>query len=90
MVVKDKVGRRRYIITQDALDLQKALENIGKYRKIKFILRESGYAVIRCKHWHKEEIIKILQDEGIETYHTTGTIKSAKRWIQENSSVLKR
>lgn len=90
MVVKDKVGRRRYIIVQNSPDLQKVLKNISKHRNIQFILSENGYSIIRCKHWYKDELIRLLQNNGVMTYHTTGTIKSAKQWIQENGSMLKR
>ncbi len=80
MVVKDRVGRRRYIIAEDSPKVPEALREIRKIDDWgKLILRDRGFALIRCKHWNKKKVLDILHSHGIKTYRTTGTIRKAKR-----------
>ena len=80
MVVKDKIGRKRYIILEKS---DKIWEIMMEIRKIdtnaKIILKDEKFILLRCKHWYKEEIIRTLNENGIKTYKTTGTIKKAKK-----------
>lgn len=83
MVVKDRVGRRRYIIVMNIPKLRKLIYEIRKIDKAaKIAYYEEEYAVIRCRHWFKEKIIEYLRKMGVETIITTGTIKKAKRIIK--------
>ncbi len=83
MVVKDKVGRRRYIIARNMPYLRRLIEEIRKIDdKAKIVYFDDRFAIIRCRHWHKEAIIQFLNKQGIKTYKTTGTIKKAKRIIR--------
>ncbi len=80
MVVKDKIGRRRYIILEKSDNIGNVMGQIKKMDpSAKIILKDERFILLRCKHWHKEEIIRILNENGIKTYRTTGTIKKAKK-----------
>ncbi len=82
MVVRDRIGRRRYIIVQNSEKLKKLIGEMKKIdRSTKIILRLDNFAVIFCRHWYKEDIIEYLQKRGVKTYRTTGTIKKARRII---------
>ena len=80
MVVKDKIGRRRYIIAEKSDEIEAVM---GVIKKIDFsariILKDEKFILLRCKHWYKDELIRILNENGIKTYKTTGTIKKAKK-----------
>ncbi len=82
MVVKAKVGRRRYIIVENSGNLHSLIEKIkGIDRKSKIIECIDNLCIIRCRHWYKEDIIRFLNSNGIKTYRTTGTIRRARRVI---------
>ncbi|NPA75016.1 MAG: hypothetical protein GXO25_02905 [Euryarchaeota archaeon] len=83
MVVKSKIGRRRYIVIEDTPRLPAALRKIKSIDMwSRIVYRDGTFAILRCKHWHKEQIIQTLNNAGIKTYRTTGTIKKAKRIIK--------
>ena len=83
MVVKDRIGRRRYIIVMNVPKLRKLIYEIRRIdTAAKIAYYEEEYAVVRCRHWYKEKIIEYLRKMGIKTITTTGTIKKAKRIIK--------
>ena len=77
MVVKDKIGRRRYIIAEKNDKLKNLLAQFGG----KIAYEDGKFVVIFCKHFMKDFAIKVLNSAGIKTYKTTGTIKKAKKII---------
>jgi len=80
VVVKDKVGRRRYILLKNEPVVRKI---IGEIRKIdaqaKIVYYDDNFAILRCRHWYKDDILHLLWSRGIKTYATSGTIKKTKR-----------
>ena len=83
MVVKDKIGRRRYIIVENAEELDSVMRDIRKIdNKARIITRIDNFSIIFCRHWYKERVIEILKSRGINTYRTAGTIKKAKEFIK--------
>jgi len=82
VVVKDKVGRRRYIValrTENIKEAFREIKNVDEWAKI--ISVNDKYVLVRCRHWYKDEVISILLQHGVETKITTGTIKKAKKII---------
>ena len=83
MVVKEKVGRRRYIIVENTWKLEDIIGEIKKIdNKSKVITKIGDFSIILCRHWYKERIIDFLKSYNIRTYRTTGTIKQAKKVIK--------
>ncbi|MCI4434236.1 MAG: hypothetical protein JHC29_02035 [Thermoplasmata archaeon] len=84
MVVKDKIGRKRYVIIYNVKDLGLILKSISKKFKIdfQFIFKSGHYAVVRVKHWDKERFVSLLNDFNVPTLKVTGTIKKAKEIIK--------
>ncbi len=89
MVVKEKVGRKRYIIILNSpiiMDLIKKLrEKVGI--DVKFIKTIGNFSIIRVRHTEKDKLIENLRRENIITIKTTGTIKKAKRIIKNYSGM---
>ncbi len=80
MVVKDKIGRKRYIILEKSDKIGAVMREIKKMDpSAKIIIKDERFILLRCKHWYKDEIIRILNENGVMTYRTTGTIKKAKK-----------
>ena len=77
MVVKDKIGRRRYIIAEK----KENLDEIIKEFKGRIVYENEKFAVIFCKHYLKDFALKTLHENSVKTYKTTGTIKKAKKII---------
>ncbi len=80
MVVKEKVGRKRYILffnegrgRNEILRLIKGKAYLAYYSKF--------FSIIRCKHTEKEEMIEFLKEKGFKTIKTSGTIKKLKKYI---------
>ncbi len=83
VVVKDKVGRRRYIIAKNDKTVRIIIQEIRDKidEKAKIVYYDNFFVIIKCRHWYKDEIIKFLQSRSIKTYKTTGTIKKAKKML---------
>ncbi len=80
MVVKDKVGRRRYILLRNVPSVRKLINEIRRIdEKAKIVYYDDNFAILRCRHWYKDEILQFLWKKGIRTYATSGTIKKIKR-----------
>ena len=72
MVVKSKVGRRRYIVGRDSAKLDTLMREIkGIDERAKIIHRDGSFFILRVRHWYKEEAIKALNENGVETLITT-------------------
>lgn len=87
MVVKDKIGRRRYILF-NAQGFKKSylLKKIREYEgNLKLVFYNESYGIVKCKHTEKEKVIEFLRNAGIETKVTSGTIKKLKRIISSSS-----
>ena len=83
MVVKDKIGRRRYIIVSGEKKIHPLMKDIKKIdKRSKIVFENDKFTVIFCRHWYKDRIIDFLKSQNIETYYTTGTIKKAKKIIK--------
>ncbi len=84
VVVKDRVGRRRYIIARNTPQLRRLISQIRKIDPAaKIAYFDESYALIRCRHWYKEKVIEFLNSHGVKTYITTGTIKKGKKIIEK-------
>ncbi len=83
MVVKDKVGRHRYILFKNNnRSREQILKEIKKSPvKLKIVFYSNGYTIVKCKHTDKEKAISFLNDSGLETVKTSGTIKKLKKLI---------
>jgi RNase P/RNase MRP subunit POP5 len=87
VVVKSKIGRRRYIIAIRSENMKSAIEECSAIDSwCRVVLRKDKYVLLRCRHWHKDRIIEILNRHGIKTLRTTGTIKKAKRLMEGSHS----
>ena len=83
MVVKDKIGRRRYIIAKNEKKLIFLMNDVRSIdKKSKIIFTTGDFAVIFCRHWYKDKIVELLKSKNVKTYYTTGTIKRARRVIK--------
>jgi len=89
VVVKDKVGRRRYVLarvpegttTDSLVTMAKRHEREGVTFWI--IDHHDGLVLVRCKHFVVQEVRDTLNDEGLETVVTSGTIKGAETRASE-------
>lgn len=88
MVVKDQIGRKRYILCSiDGLEKRELLKNLRENNiTVKIVLHNNRYCVLRCSHDKKDEIITLLdnpalKDKGIKSIKTSGTIKKLKRYM---------
>ncbi|MCI0497635.1 MAG: hypothetical protein L0Z54_05020 [Thermoplasmata archaeon] len=90
MVVKDRVGRRRYILamlprTGGDEALANALEAArGASPRLKVIDRSSDLVLVRCDHRTVAEVRRLLNEMGLETIVTSGTISGAERRAGEH------
>jgi len=82
VVVKEKVGRRRYIIVENSHGWGEIFKEIKRIDERAKVIMKDDYIVLRCRHWYKDEIIEILNSRGFRTFTTTGTIRRAKEEIQ--------
>jgi len=84
MVVKNKIGRKRYVIVYNTENLSEVLRHLHiKFRMdLKFMFKLGHYSVIRIPHFEKERFVELLNDFNIPTLKTTGTIKKAKEIIK--------
>jgi len=90
MVVKDKIGRNRYILFIAEGGEKKSIVsalNKGKI-KLRLILYNGKHGIVRCKHTDKEKAIKFLNElkiDGIciKTLKTSGTIKKLKKYLNQ-------
>jgi len=86
VVVKDRVGRRRYILfrtdlpERDTRDVLRTLFVGEDVPMPKFIFQVGDTAVVRCKHWHRDRTAEILS-RRFQTLKTTGTLKKAKKYL---------
>lgn len=81
MVVKDKVGRRRYILFEapdPAPSRRRFSQRIGD-RSWKLTVYEDGKGILRVPHTEVDEARSFLEDLGGTPVTTSGTIKAAKR-----------
>lgn len=78
MVVKDKVGRHRYILF---FFKNKKIDSIVD-RKFKLVFCKKNYGIIRCRHIDKDKVIEFLNKHGYKTIKTSGTIKKLKKLIE--------
>ena len=83
MVVKDRIGRKRYILFstkgQKKAEIIKAIGN-----KTYLVFYNKKYGIVRCKHTEKDSTIKFLSSIGFKTLKTSGTIKTLKEIIKNN------
>lgn len=95
MVVKARIGRRRYILFEYDGEVNKEnfIKEIKKFQEIKpwVIHFENKKGILRVSHLFKEKAINILnsmkkingKDVAIETKKTSGTIKSLKEYLKK-------
>lgn len=83
MVVKEKTGRKRYIVlfcSQKREDLEDFLKEIRmKYQiKTRIILYYNGFSIIKFSHLDKDRFVHLLMLHNLKTYKVTGSVKKAK------------
>lgn len=84
MVVKDKIGRQRYILFISDRSKKELMEVVRKYKgKIKLIQYNKEYGIIRCGHKEKEKVINFLNNCGLRTIKTSGTIKKLRKILNK-------
>ncbi|MEM3395725.1 MAG: hypothetical protein QW620_01665 [Thermoplasmata archaeon] len=94
MTVKDKVGRRRYVVFRLSIggtgnprkDVEKLINQIRKdFKSVQLIQIKNGLGIIRVLHFEMNGVINALnvkyQNLSIETIATAGTIKKAREII---------
>ena len=93
MVVKDKRGRRRYILfTAGGAEEKDVRSSIRRHApRIKLIFYDGTYGVVRCQHTEKDAVIDQLNrleicGQRVTTLKTSGTIKKLKRYIDSIGS----
>jgi len=87
MVVKEKRGRRRYIIFSGKGVSKKEIYDIIKSSDmdLKLVFKEGEYFIIRCPHTDKERVINLFMKKGgerIRSLKTSGTIKKLKEYLK--------
>ncbi|MBC7128475.1 MAG: hypothetical protein H5T45_01925 [Thermoplasmatales archaeon] len=83
MVVKDKVGRQRYILftaEHEKVRLIKEYKN-----KLKLIFYDGKYGLVKCSHLEKEKVINFLNSIDCKTLYTSGTIKKIRKILNNFS-----
>lgn len=90
MVVKDKTGRNRYILfIAEGGESKNIVSALNKSKiRLRLILYNGKYGIVKCKHTDKEEAIKFLNsikinEMFIKTLKTSGTIKKLKRYMTQ-------
>lgn len=81
MVVKDKVGRRRYILFE-APDPAPPRRDLGHRigdRPWKLTVYTGGQGILRVPHTEVDDARAFLEGIGATPVTTSGTIKAAKR-----------
>jgi RNase P/RNase MRP subunit POP5 len=83
MVVKDKIGRKRYVVSYCKMkktDLESFLREVmSKYHiKVNIIIYLDGYSILKCNHLDKDKFVDLLNIQNFKTFKVTGTIKKAK------------
>ncbi len=86
MVVKEKIGRQRYILFIVNGIKKERLYDILKERKLKLSFYDGKYGIVKCKHIEKEETIDFLNKKGLKTIKTSGTIKKLKKLVSSSQS----
>ncbi len=95
VVVKDRVGRRRYVLarvpegtsTEDLISMAKRWDRDGLTFWI--IDRRDGFVLVRCKHLVVTDVREALNGEGLETVVTSGTISGAEKRASEKGIAFK-
>ncbi|MGC8609774.1 MAG: hypothetical protein ACP5LM_00280 [Thermoplasmata archaeon] len=84
MVVKDKIGRKRYIILYETPNFNSFLRhiNVKSNMNVKIVYREDKFLILRINHKLKEKLLNLAKEYNIITIKTTGTIKKAKKLIK--------
>lgn len=90
MVVKDKIGRNRYILfIAEGGKINSIVSALNKSKtKLRLILYNGKYGIVKCKYTDKEEAIKFLNsikinETFIKTLKTSGTIKKLKKYMTQ-------
>jgi hypothetical protein len=89
MVVKDRVGRRRYILarvpegtsTDSLITMAKRSGDQGV--PLRIIDHQDGFVLVRCRHLDVQNVRDDLNGDGLETIVTSGTIKGAEKRASE-------
>lgn len=86
MVVKEIVGRHRYILFYtNEMGKNEIVRRIKKYGdSIKLAFYNGKYCIVKIPHKEKEQVIGFLRNVGIETIKTSGTIKKLKKLISSS------
>lgn len=97
MTVKDKVGRRRYVVfkvsqgsaEKPRREVEKYLNSLRKdVRSLQLIQFKGSFGIVRVLHFELEKAIQFLNSKNnlvIETIITAGTLKKAREIIKKRS-----
>ncbi len=82
MVVKEKIGRNRYILF--LIEKEEDIKFL-KSENLKLVFLNEKYGIVKCKHTEKEKVIEFLNKKKFKTLKTSGTIRKLKRYIKSIS-----
>ena len=80
MVIKERIGRKRYILFLNEGKSKNEILNLIDGRAY-LAFYSKNFAIVRCKHTEKDKIIAYLKSMGFKTIKTSGTIKKLKKYI---------
>ena len=90
MVVKDQVGRKRYILCSTAGLKKREITSIFNENdiKTKIVLHTETHCILRCRHLEKEKITqqlntRFLKDKGVKSIKSSGTIRKLKKYLND-------
>ncbi|MCX8173992.1 MAG: hypothetical protein N3F63_05240 [Thermoplasmata archaeon] len=94
MTVKDKVGRRRYVVFRVSSciaenprkEVERIISNIRRdLRSVHLIQLKNGFGIVRVLHFEVENAVTALNGAhphlSMETIATAGTVKKAREII---------
>ncbi len=84
MVVKQKIGRKRYIILYETPGFNGFLRHVNTKSDInaKVVYRDTKFIILRVPHRFRDKLLFLAKEHNILTLKTTGTIKKAKNLIK--------
>ena len=82
MVVRERTGRKRYILFSHNKSRREILKDMNG---IYLAFYSKNYGIVRCRHTQKEKVIQQLRERGYKTLKTSGTIKKLKKYMEEIS-----
>lgn len=90
MVVKDQIGRKRYILcSTSGLPKRELFRFLNENNiKTKVVFHTNTHCILKCRHTSKDELLRLLEtqplkDKGIKSIKTSGTIRKLKNYLND-------